>query len=134
MPYELSWLVEKRVILARFHGVITAEELKRFLPEQHALVAEGTPPIHHINDTTDTGPFEVKLDKLQALLKMLKRPEGVGWYVEANPHPIGRMTSSIALQIAGRRHRVVSTLEEAVAFLQQNDETLPPITIPDQSV
>lgn len=131
MSYELSWLVEKRVTLARFSGTITAEEIQSFMTEQHALIAEGIPLVHHINNTTETDKIEAKLGTLQAMMKMFKQPEGLGWHLEVNPRPVSRMMASLSLQFAGARYKVFSTVDEAIAFLQENDTTLPPIKAPE---
>ena len=130
MAYELFWVVEKRVLMARFHGSINAEGIQAFIAEQHAMIAEGIPLVHHINDTTDTGKIEVNLQTMQALMKSFKMPAGLGWHIEVNPNPVNRMVSGIALQFAKARYRVVPTVDEAIAFLQANDESLPQLVNP----
>lgn len=132
MAYELLWLVEKRVLLARFLGMVDVETITNFIEEQHAMIAQGIPLVHHINDTTDTDRIEVSLRTLQAFMKTLKPPEGLGWHVEVNPHAFNRMISSLALQFAGARYRTVTTINEAITFLQANDDTLPQMKNPYQ--
>ncbi len=129
MPYELHWLVEKRVTYARFHGVITIDVLAQYVEDQNALVAEGTPLVHSINDTLAVEKIDFNLRSLQVFSKTLKQPEGVGWHLDVSPKGLRRFLSSLALQFSGTRFRQFDTIEEAVEFIQENDPTLPPIDL-----
>ena len=132
MPYEISWLVEKRVILARVYGVANIEMLTELNEAEHATIVQGIPLVHLISDTTKVEKVEVSLKDLHKLAKSFKKPEGMGWYVEVHPSTFNRMISSIALQFAGARHREFATIEDAIAFLQDVDESLPPMEILSQ--
>ena len=129
MPYTLQWLVDKRIIYSKFLRDITISELEKFIEEQHAMIAQGTPPVHHIGDNLAPNKIKFQLSGLQTFSKSLKQPEEVGWHIEVAQPGIKRMASALALQFARARFRQFSTLEEAVTFLQERDMTLPPIDL-----
>lgn len=126
MPYRLEWLIPERVLIGRFTGQLTLDELARFTDEQHALIAQGTPPVHFINEATQVDGMQFNFKGLQNLTKTLRRPDGLGWHIDVMTGRFQRMMSAFALQLSGTRNRQFDTVAEALVFLREMDETLPP--------
>ncbi|MBN1964825.1 MAG: hypothetical protein JW910_09270 [Anaerolineae bacterium] len=125
MPYTLEWLIPDRVLVGRFTGQIPLEELAQFTAEQHAAIAQGTPPVHFINDARQAEGMKIDFKGLQGLVKALGHAEGLGWHIDVMSGRFQRMLSAFALQLYGTRSRQFDTMEEALAFLRDNDSTLP---------
>lgn len=124
MPYEICWLVEKRVILTTLTGIVTAEETTAVIQEIPLKIREGIPLVHHISHSLGIVKLEFSLKMLQTIVKDLKRPAEFGWQIEVTNNAINRMMSVLSNQWAGTRNRVVPTLEDAIEFLKMNDPTL----------
>lgn len=124
MPYQRSWLVEKRVALTRFYGNLTLEDVERFIVEQKEAVEIGIPLVHHISDGREIEKIELKLRTFQLLLNGIQPSERFGWQVEVTVNPMNRMISSIVGQFAGVNMRVEPTVEAAVVFLKRMDLSL----------
>lgn len=124
MAYMLAWLVEDRVLYARFTGRLRVEELEQFIHEEHALIEKGTPLVHFINDSRYIEGIDFNLRMLQVLVQSLKHPEGIGWHIDIINSPINRMFAALAGQFARVRCRQFYDLQEALAFLKASDSTL----------
>ncbi len=128
MPYEMSWLVEKRVIYARMYGHMTSEELTAYYQSMltHARVSELL--LHTLTDTTDITRIDMGLRDLQNM--SFAGIRNLGWAVFISPSKINRFFASVITQLSKKRGRQFATLEEGLKFLQDIDDTLPPITLP----
>ena len=129
MPYETQWLVPNRVILTRIFGKVTQEEIENLIADIEAKLEAGTPFIHHISDGTEMDKIEINLKTIRLMLGGKKRSEILGWQIDVIHNPINKMISSIGNQIAGVRYRAFNTIQDAVAFLNENDPTLPEIDL-----
>ena len=137
MPYELSWLVPDRVILIRYIGDIDAQELRAYLSESmqmrdeaNARLGEGGPLVHTITDSTEQKSTNFKMSDVQHMLRTL-RTQRVGWSIYVHPGALLRFLATLGHQWVGVRHREFATVPEAIRFLQEQDDTLPSIPLPD---
>jgi hypothetical protein len=135
MPFTVKWLVPDRIILSVHYGVMSAEENTRYIDESMALRDEanarggvGAPLIHTLTDSRHLVRSEANLKEMQAAMKTL-RIQKVGWSVYVNPRPVDRFFVSVFHQIAGIRHFITGSMDDAVRFLVENDSTLPPLTV-----
>lgn len=135
MGYQLLWLIQDRVIYIRQFGVINRDELIRYLDESmvmrdeaNARLGEGGPLVHTITDARAVEKNELQLSDLQTMLHSL-RAQRVGWSIYVNESKIVRFLASVAHQMVGVRHSMCSSMEDALAFLNKVDETLPPLTM-----
>jgi len=124
MPHTLSWLVDDRVLMTRFHGVITSGELGTFIEEVLTRARTGTPMVHHISDSVALERVEFSLSTARTLLKGRQLVNELGWQIDINRNPINKMFAGIISQFAGVRTRTFPTLQEAFRFLSANDTTL----------
>lgn len=124
MPYQLSWLIEERVIYAEFQGRITVDELKAFIADVTDYIESGTPLVHLITNSLHMEKVDMSLATLQTLASAYELTDQLGWTIDINRHPILRMFAGLAVQFANVRQRTVKTIQEAVNFLRTNDDTL----------
>ncbi|MCB9452103.1 MAG: hypothetical protein H6672_11740 [Anaerolineaceae bacterium] len=133
MPYQVSWLVPNRIILTRYFGVFTSEDLKAYLDESLqmrddaiATLGEDGALIHTLTDARKLERYTIGFADVQGMLKSL-RQQRVGWSIFVHPGKMERFFSSIGHHWTGVRHREFATIEEAITFLKE-DTSLPDFT------
>src|SRR5688572_8505760 len=124
MPVQIEWLIPKRVIMSRFSGVISLEDIEGWLAILTKMVDEGTPLVHHISDNLQIESIDVSLKTFQVLIKGIKKADHFGWYLSVTTNPINRMIAALVSQFAGIRVRTYWTFEEALSFLKENDPSI----------
>ncbi len=132
MPYEISWLVEKRVVYTRMYGFVTGEELANQNKDMTPFVKSSVQLLHTITDATDGIGTDVKLRDLQKA--NFTDIDNLGWAIYVSPSKMNRFFASVITQLSHKRGRQFATLEEALNFLSDIDDTLPPITIGTHSL
>ena len=124
MPYELTWLVEGRVVLGKFSGQLKEEDIPAFDELMLTHLNAGTGAlVHHLADLRelDSMPGLAGLSKFT----YVKHPH-MGWQISFGlRRPLVKMVANIMSQVFKVRTRDFDTLEEALAFLQSVDATLP---------
>ena len=131
MPYQLSWLVEKRVIYTRLYGLVTSAELSAQKEEMEPLIQSSDQLLYIITDGSDTTGTSMGLRDLQKT--QFADAANLGWAVYISPKKMDRFFASVITQLLKKRSREFATLEEGIRFLQSVDETLPPIPLPDKT-
>lgn len=130
MTYQLSWLVEKRVIYLKQSGIINYEELKESFYGHQAMRKEGIAPVHVINDSTNIKSISFGLSDIKKLLIISKSTPTQAWYVVVTPNRFIRIIANIAAQFSGGKQRGFVSLEEAILFLEDVDDSLGKIPLP----
>jgi len=127
MPYSLEWVVEKRVYLMRFYGDFTLEELKQANQDAIAWIRQGPEGLlfHIILDTLDLQkhPMTLKAVAGDSMTGFRKEPN-LGWVLLITESKFISFLASITTQLTSNRFRPVSTFDEAVAFLREQDQTI----------
>jgi len=131
MPYIMSWLVEKRVIYTRNYGFLTKEEISIQDQEQQSFIQQSENLVHIITDGTEMTRADVSLRDLQKM--QFVDVANLGWAIYISPSKMNRFFASVIMQLSKKRGRQFATLEEGLTFLQDMDDTLPPISMPDRS-
>lgn len=123
MPVNVGWLYEKRVIKIHQHGKVTSQELVAAIAQQMSNIAEGIQPVHTFVDARDVeGNPEISISDLKKLVPRLEA--GTGWMVVVQPHILYRFLTSWGFQIAGAKYKFVTSQEEGMRFLLEQDPTL----------
>jgi hypothetical protein len=128
MPYEVKWLVEGRVIYQRLYGTITLEEYQEVQKLGQVLFDQRKPPVIH------TLVDVMKLEKSPSIGEIMrlphpKNPEGMGWMVLSIENALFRFIGSVVAQFVVKNFKLTRNLEEACAFLNHMDSTLPPLNM-----
>ena len=130
MPVEVSWLVENRVVYTRSFGVLSISQVHEAAAQSTGMMNTGIKPVHLITNATDIERFTFNLPDIAKSFRGFPASPNMGWTLTVSPHAMHRFFASIVVQMGSSRQRVFNTLEEAMAFLQSIDETLPPIPFP----
>ena len=131
MPYTMSWLVEKRVLYARMYDRMTSQQLTAYYQEMVAYSQTSELLLHTITDSADMKNMEMGLRDLQNMT--FAGISNLGWAVFISPSKMNRFFASVITQLSKKRGRQFATLEEGLRFLQEIDDSLPPIPMPDKA-
>lgn len=123
MAHEsVRWLIEGKVILERFYGTMTIEDIEKTQPDVLALRDAGT--VDHVHILVD-GQGVTKLDinpvamlQVESLKAVMKHPKaGMGIYITAN-NPIHNFFLRLLSKI-GSRTKICYSTEDALEVLGQ---------------
>ncbi len=131
MPYEISWLVDKRVLYTRMYGFVTSEELNAQNKDIGEYARHSELLLHTINDGISVTGTSMGLRDLQNT--QFNDLGNLGWAIYVSPSKMNRFFASVITQLSKKRGRQFSTLDEALKFLNEMDDTLPPLTALDRS-
>lgn len=128
MTYKVEWLVEQRVVLSTFSGNLTIEDARSQVKEANTLLRQGIPLTHALIDMT-------KVEKLPSLslasefmsTDLTDIREKLGWTIIVTNNKFLKFASSLFVPMFKVRQRFVGTMDEALALLQEEDNTLPPL-------
>ncbi|MBZ0290094.1 MAG: hypothetical protein K8I30_20890 [Anaerolineae bacterium] len=126
MPAETIWYQENRVVLVQVQRELTLADMAAVDQKIVEYVRQGSrerPLVHLIVDMRAMNKMPVNLAQVRNTLTHLKEP-ALGWSVMVGMSPVMRFVASTVIQMAGARFRIVSTFEEAVAFLVSQDESI----------
>jgi hypothetical protein len=135
MPYEINWYAPERVIYERLYGEVTLEDARGLNSESYDFFHEGTPLIHVVVDLTGVQKFPASLTSIGQMIKNKPQQGVVGWVlIYGAENPLLRFIASMVAQVSGDkiRLRMMNSLEEAVNFLRQQDETLADLPLPQE--
>ncbi len=132
MPITREWHLENRIILITLYSPVSAEDIKAANDGAYAVLdsAQGDQRIHTIFDMRalpDRPDHRVRLTELARLADVFKHPK-LGWMIAVSHHKFASFVFSIFSTLFNTRMRIFLTSEEAIAFLQLVDVTLPPIS------
>jgi len=130
MPMQQDWYVDQRVAFVRFWGEITVHDVVEALDISARLVDEGAQPhVHFLHDWTEINNFPTNIIQIRQKSNVaLEDEEKLGWMVVYGlDNRLLRFISQTVLQVFGIRFRMFETQEEAIAFLNEIDPTLPSI-------
>jgi len=128
MPYKVEWLVEKRILLSRYYGILSMEDARGQVREGNAHLREGIPLTHSIIDMSAVE----KLPSLQLASEFMSTDlsevrDKLGWTIVITNNKFLKFASSLFVPMFKVRQRFFGSLDEALAFLQEEDSTLPPL-------
>lgn len=121
---SVRWIVQGRIMLVQFSGVLTLEDVNQMNAQALILMADAVPP--HV-DVIANGTFVTQFDRNLVNIRNLRASLGkhplVNWHiiVDPDPNPAMRFIGSIVFNLLGARYRVMNTVDEAFAFLQAGD-------------
>jgi hypothetical protein len=120
----VRWIVQGRVLLVQFSGVLTLEDVQAMNQQAIVLMEEALPP--HV-DVIANGTFVTQFDRNLVNVRNLRGSLGkhpmVNWHiiVDPDPNPAMQFLGSIVFKLLGARYRVMKTIEDALSFLQATE-------------
>lgn len=125
MAYITKWLIPYRVLFTYHYGVSTAAEVRQNMEEMADYVNEGIPFIHYIVDGTDVTKNDFSMNDLKSIFSASPSDGRMGWTCSVTPSTLQRFFSAVIFKFAGARGRSCSTVEDALKFLAESDNTIP---------
>lgn len=123
MPVTTTWMYDKRVIVQKQIGTVTAKQMTEAIEDLRNMIREGDAPVHvFIDASQQSGQPDIGLGDLKTLVP--KVIEGSGWMVVIQPSTLQRFFTSLGMQLAGAKYKFVKDEQEAINFLVEQDPTL----------
>lgn len=125
MTARIAWYTPDRVLLIRFQGDVTTDELMQINRQITGyLDSADAQLVHLIIDQRDIGSVPGNVMSLTRTMTFIQHPR-LGWVLRfGDIHPIIRFMAAVVMQAASVRFRNFHTLEEALNFLSYVDVTL----------
>lgn len=134
MGYHISWLLENRILMISYEGMLTKADLHAYLAQTmdmrdraNALLGEGGPLVHTITDASRMTGTELNLKEALKSIDAVRK-QRVGWTIYIAAGKMDLFFASLGHQFAGVRFRCVDTIEDGIDFLKQVDDTLAEFT------
>lgn len=126
MPIEISWYIPLRVIRAHIYGEITAKDLTTFPTKGRQCTFSGITPVHCLLDDADAMPPRFTIRQFHDLLKFrMQEGERIGWVIGVGQtNMLANVMIPLLTKTMGLRFKRVYTMEDAIAFLKQEDPTI----------
>lgn len=125
MPYEVGWLIESRVVMARIHGDVIEADGIDMLYEMARLIDSGHAPVHILIDTLDITRVPKNLMPLvQAISEVGISRERTGYMMVLSNNQLHNFIGAVAAKMAGVRLRTVDDRAVALEFLRIHEPEL----------
>ena len=125
MPYEISWHLEKRVLMVKLFGVLIEQESNEVSEINTRYLQEGIAPVHIIVDTNSLEKFPVNLRQNSQYMAYLSSP-ALGWVIVLglSNNMLARFAVTVISQVVKFKLAQRTTVEEAISYLESQDSTL----------
>lgn len=130
MAYHVKWLLENRIMLITYEGVVTKADIQNYLTETmdmrdraNARLGPNGPLVHTITDARRMTKSEMSLKESLNMVSIV-RQQRVGWSLYIPASRLDKFFASLGHQLVGVRFNSFQTVNEAIRFLIDNDETL----------
>ncbi len=129
MPTTISWFLQDRILIYRFIGIVTLEEVTE-TSQQGRAYRDSVPSqtIHTLYDTADLKEVPINLRAITKLAQTVLCRPNPGWIVTYNVNDcIVTMIANIVSRLLGIPYHAADTELQALDFLNAADPTLPPL-------
>lgn len=123
MPHTIEWLQEGKVIMSRFYGVLTMQEMFEATPEYIALFEEGNPPVHIITDMSGLTQYPTNLLQTREALSYMGH-EGMGWQAYYGAPALASSLINVFTTVMQTRLSTFRSFDLAIAFLHEKDSAV----------
>lgn len=132
MAQRVYWLLENRIMLGELSGVVTIEDIQAHNLAMEALGRDCPPHLHLITLPDQISKNQIGLKDLQSLASTTSKDSKFLWRLTVSNNHLHRFFASLAAQFFSTealmgRSKQFATIEEALAFLQEVDRSLPPL-------
>ena len=123
MPFITNWLQENRIIRTQLTGKLTEQEAKDMSDAHAKFLDAGAAPVHLIVDVTRLEAIPINLRQNTSMGEYLRHPS-LGWTVLVGGSTLVNFMVSVLGQVFHMKQARRETLQEALAFLATQDETI----------
>ncbi|MEO0561642.1 MAG: hypothetical protein AAF125_05995 [Chloroflexota bacterium] len=126
MPMQHDWILQDRIIYTRAVGNFTKADMLEVKAVSDEMIAAGKPLTHHIGDASHITKIDMGVQDMWDVMfaKVTPLPNR-GWTISVTPSAVQRFLGSLMGRYGQLRQRNVATVDEALAFLADQDNTLP---------
>jgi hypothetical protein len=125
MPYEITWIRDRRIVCLRVWGVFSEEELTTSSKLMGEALAAGTPPVHVICNASDISDYPKNIRVIKESAQLYFAHPSMGWFLFLGfDKPIMRFFSNTIMQLLMRNFKHARSMEEAMAILCRVDTTV----------
>lgn len=119
MSYQTQWIIPQRVIHVFLQGQISGVEMQAVLDNVSYLTTQTSySEVHVIFDFVHIYSHS-PLVEIAKVIRHMRPIENLGWLLTAgDTSPVVSMAFSTAIQLMDKRMRQLTTLDEALGFLQ----------------
>jgi len=130
MTIHCRWLVKNQVILSHFVDEVGTQQVLDYIDKSFAMRDAANeingkfgPLVHTITDATELTEQKIDFSTARKIMSSL-REQRVGWSLYVGSNKIDQFFAAMAHQFAGVRYKTFSSVEEAISFLKETDESL----------
>lgn len=124
MPYQISWMVQQRLMHIELFGNMTLDELRAVAQESIAYTQAGIAPVHAVIDQSRVERVPISLSTLVNSMTIGVQPNS-GVSVLVGGSRFTRYITQMLYQLVRLDMRQAEDIDQAIAVLQRLDETLP---------
>jgi len=123
MAYEISWLIENRVVHLHVFGTVSIAEARQAYDALLVCHEKGTAPIHLILEHTGIEKFPLTLNPYNFIIEGGSPAKG-GWMLIVGDNRQARFLGMLFSYVAKVKSRAFLKREQALEFLYDTDATL----------
>ena len=123
MPFNTTWIEEKRIIHTEMVGTLSSQEAQEMSDAHTKFLSEGIAPVHIIVDMIQLKEVPTNLHQNTSMAGYLRHP-ALGWTVLIGGNVLLNFMVSILGHVFKFRYVKRATMEEALAYLAEQDKTL----------
>ena len=134
MTWTQEWYIKDRIVLVRFSGTMTTEEIRDSFACSVDFINRSTQdmPVHFLHDWSQLERFPRNLAEIRgAFNTQADNPKKVGVVVMfGHDNSLLKFLADVAFRLFKIKFFAFQTAEEAIEFLRQTDKILPTIPLP----
>jgi hypothetical protein len=125
MPYEITWIREKRIVCLRVWGLFSEEELLTSGKLMAEALSIGIPPVHVICNASEITDYPKNIRVVKEGAQLYFSHPSMGWFMFLGfDKPIMRFFSNTVMQLLMRNFKHARSMDEVMAILCKVDVTL----------
>jgi hypothetical protein len=127
MPYEMAWLVERRIVHAVVHGKFPVSEIRQASEAASAMFDAGIKPVHFLVDIAAMQLEDFELDVIRSSAVYLQHPNLGWWIVYGSTNQLYYYLGRTIARLTRRRFFFAHSYAEAIQILQLHDASIAPL-------
>ena len=121
MPYDISWLVEDRVMMIHLMGDLTIEALSTMTDESFELVRNSAYKVHAIVDHSAVTSMPNLIRLITDVPRNRHKNQGITINIMPDMKSLNKFMTTSLMQVIGLEQRFATDLDEAKRIIQKID-------------
>lgn len=123
MPYEIAWYIKNRVLLLRFSGNVTIEDVESAGNSARHMIESQSSPVFSVSNIEDTTSVPANLRLLLRALVNARHPMRA-MSIVVGADPVARILMNSLSRLSLTPLYYVETFEDALRLIHQKAPTL----------